>query len=67
MEGNSPNYLENIIMADIREALEEDFDPDLENISPNSISWRNLPNSQICKQKRSSSNLDRTASKNVCL
>ena len=26
MEGNSPNYLENIVMADIREALEKDFD-----------------------------------------
>ena len=26
MEGNSPNYLENIFMADIREALEKDFD-----------------------------------------
>ena len=26
MEGNSPNYLEKIVMTDIREALEEDFD-----------------------------------------
>ena len=26
MEGNTPNYLGNIIMADIREALEKDFD-----------------------------------------
>ena len=26
MEGNSPNYLEKIVMADIRETLEEDFD-----------------------------------------
>ena len=26
MEGNSPNYLEKISMADIRETLEEDFD-----------------------------------------
>ena len=26
MEGNCPNYLENIVMAYIREALEEDFD-----------------------------------------
>ena len=26
MEGNSPDYLENIVMADIREALEEDFE-----------------------------------------
>jgi len=26
MEGNSPNYLENIVMKNIREALKEDFD-----------------------------------------
>ena len=26
MEGNSPNYLEKILMANIRETLEEDFD-----------------------------------------
>ena len=26
MEGNSPNYLDKIVMTDIREALEEDFD-----------------------------------------
>ena len=26
MEGNSPNYLESIIMVEIREALEKDFD-----------------------------------------
>ena len=26
MEGNSPNYLENFVMKNIREALKEDFD-----------------------------------------
>ena len=26
MEGNSPNYIEKIVMTDIRETLEEDFD-----------------------------------------